>query len=506
MGQDVLSDGYVKLCIDTSLNFYDGKCRMLIEGQYVVNPLLAVPIVPDKPIHVPSTRDIDAMFTAGSVLAQSLKIAFCICPNNVQIFALPRADAVASVKALYTMTVTGPATSDGQIDIWMGNKQYALDNIVVTSGDTAAAICAAIVAAVPADFPYVAAVAGSTVTFTAKNGGTCGNYLNPIVNYRNFQNYLPTGVTITTVRTTTGATDPAPINYDTALGLCCYNCYALLGSNATWQRGMRDHIRKAWSCDTPQCFGHGYTFNTGTLGQVLATGDNSAEFCRIDWSDTEVNFPWEVVAAMAAKACCNACSSPELSTQGRTYGNLSCIYLPQSCTLARSYDQTQQLQEAGFVTHGPQSQGSGALTTRYIYNDVTNWLYDEEGRPNTTFRDTNSRRLAANTALSLAEKLQEYNGLALYTKNTRVPPGVFGTNKRLMLAGITAWAKDRVGSLFSNFDDLEKDITLKEDFEVAPSCQGVPCKMHLFFRYRPPCRLSHVSVTMQPKMIDNCVR
>mgnify|MGYP000222745492 FL=1 len=477
-----------------------------MEGQYVVNGALATPVVSDVPMLIPSTRNIDQMFTAGSILAESLKTVFKICPNGAEVYAVPRVDAGSSVKAVYTLTITGPATSDGQIDLFLGDLQYSIQGLDVTSTQSATAIAAAIVAAIPSSFPYVVTVAAGVITFTAKNAGTVGNFLNPVVNPRALQNYMPTGVSFAFLQTVVGSVDPAPINYATALGTCCYSIFALLSGSVTWQRGMRDYIRSAWDCSKPQCFGHGYTYNSGSLGTVLATGDNSAEFSRLAWKPSDVNFPWMVVAGYAARSACTACTSPELSIQGRTYGALVAIKRPQACATPWTYDEAQQLHDAGFVTYAPVGQGSGQYTWPYIVNDVTNYLYDDLGRPNATFRDANSRRLSASTAVKIATKLNEFNGIALYSISTKVPQGIFGTNKRLMLAAMHDWAKSNVGILFSEFENLENDLTLQTDFEVAPPCQGVPCKLHLNIRYKPPCRIANIAVQMQPALLDNCLR
>lgn len=504
--QDLLSDGFVGICVDTSLNVFEGKCRVLIEGQYKVNGALATPIVPDKPIKITSPRYVDQMFTAGSILAEGLKTVFAECPNLIEVHALPRLDAGGAVKSVYTLTVTGPATSDGIIDIFLGDKKWSVADVLVEAGDTATDIAAAIAAAIPASFPYVVTVALGVVTLTAVNAGTVGNFLNPVLNWHGRQNYWPAGVSIAVAHPTPGATDPAPIDYADALGECCYSCYALLGGSTTWQRGLRDWIRSAWDCTKPQCFGHGYTYNSGSLGQVLATGDNSGELSRIPVPLNDVNFPWQLVAAYAARSCCSACTNPELSIQGRDHGRFGTIWRPQACAMPWTYDESEQLKAAGFATYGPVALGSGALTNPYIHADVTNWLYDEMGRENATFRDTNSRRLATKTALELAEQLQETNGLGFYTKNTKIPQGVFGTNKRLVTAALHSWAKTRVGVLFSEFDDLERDLQVFEDFELKPPCHGVPCKMAVMFRYRPPCRIARYDVMMRPQLIDNCAR
>lgn len=508
MAQDLLADGFVDLCIDPSLNAFDGNCRVLIEGQYIVNPLLPVAIVPDKTIKITSTRDIDAMFGAGSVLSIMLRTAFCECPSSFfEIHALPRLDAAGSTKAEYTLTVTGPATSDGNVDIFLGNGGTSFPwavSVPVQSGDTATAIAAAIAAAVPASFPYTVTAAAGVVTFVAKNAGTVGNYLNPVINWHGRANWLPNGVTFAVAQTVVGAGDPPAINYADVTGTCCFSCYTTSQIAVLRQRELRDHIRDAWSCDKPQCFGHGYTYSVGTLGQTLLYGDNSAELSRVAFPVNDVNFPWQVVAAYMARSCCTACTNPELSTQGRDNGELRCIKRPQTCTQPWNNADLELLGDQAFVTYLPKTGGGGALTSLYIVNDVTNYLFDDEGRPNATFRDTNSRRLAQRTALAIAEKLQEFNGLGLFTKNTRIREGTRGTNPRLILAAMHAWSKSEVGRLFSEFDNIEQDVTLQTDFQRQPPCQGMPGKLWLNYRYRPPVRLSQIAVTMQPKLLDNC--
>lgn len=506
MARDVLSDNFVNLCIDPSLNFADGTCRVLVEGQYF-DPAEGCVVVPNTIIRVLSTRDIDCQFGAGSVLAEMLKTAFCQCPAGSEFYALPREDAALGVAAEYELTITGPATSPGRFTLYAGNDRYNID-IPIATGDTATDIAAAVAAAVSDEFPYTAIAALGVITFTAKNAGTIGNYLNMVYNWAGRANYAPAGVTVAMVQTVVGSVNPVTSQeeYKSIIGECCYSCYALGSDDLDWQTALRDHIRDAWSCDKPQCFGHGYVFNSGSLGEILATGDNSAELSRLAHCETDVVFPYLKVAAFAALSCCTACTNPELSIQGPNYGLLSCILQPQSCDACFEYDELVQLQEQAFVVSGPANIGSGALTSPYIFNDVTNWLFDSQGRPNATFRDANSRRLTTAAALSLAEKLQEFNGLGLFTKNTDIKRGILGTNPRLMLASIRAWAKNNIGVLFSEFDDINKDITLQTDFEVAPKCAGNPNVLWLNFRYRPPVRVGKVNVNMQPALLDNCDR
>lgn len=500
MAQDALANGFVQLCIDPSLNFYDGKCRVLLEGQ-----ALGTGFTADQIVQVVNERDLVALFGRASVLTEALRVAFCECGQNIDLFALPRADAASAVAAIYTATITGPATGDGRFTLFLGHPDYNID-VEVNSGDTVAVIAGKVAAAASADFPYTVAATATGVTFTAKNKGTIGNYLNPVYNWQGRQNYAPAGVTVATVATTPGSVDPPALDLVALTGECCYNIVAYLGNDDPNQDALKDYIADAWSCEKPQCFGQGYVFDAGSLGQVLARGDNSAELVRVAYALDSFDLPYLTLASYAAKSGCIACTNPEVSVQGPDNGVLSCVAIPSSCSSPWTYDERLQLQAAGFVVYGPSGSGFGQLTNPQIYNDVTNYLYDELGRANTTFRDASSRRLASATAIEIAEQLNSYNGLALFTKNTTVREGIKGTNPRLILADLRAWALDNVGVLFSEFRNIDQDIKVRTDFEVAAACQGDPNLLHVDFRYQPPLRIGVIRTNLQPQMLDNCDR
>jgi phage tail sheath gpL-like len=503
MAQDVLSNGFVRLCIDPSLNFYDGACRMLVIGQGFDGSVGS--FIPNVIQQVNSERDLIEMFGEGSVLTEALRKVFCTCAQGIQLFGLGVADPAAGVAAEYETTITGPATADGRFTLFLGEADYNID-INVKSGQTATQIAAAVVAAVSDNFPYAATAALGVITWTAKNKGVVGNVLNPVYNWAGRRNYAPGGVTVATTRTTDGTGDPILPDLINLTGECCYSVAAYLGPDVAGQEALRDYLRDAWSCDKPQCFGAGYVYDVGTLGEVLATSDNSPELSRLAVAVDGYDLPYLTLAAYAALTACTACTSPELSVQGPENGVLSCILVPQSCAAPWTFDERTQLRDAGFVTYGPSGFGTGELTNPQIYNDITNYLYDDLGRANATFRDANSRRLAASTALSIAAQLNTYNGLALFTRNTKINQGTKGTNPRLILADLRAWAKNNIGILFSEFDNIDRDIKVQTDFDRAAKCQGKPDLLWVDFAYRPPVRIGQINTNLQPKVLDNCAR
>lgn len=501
MSLNSLRDGFVRLCFDPSANILGTKCRMVLEGQYYDG---GAGIATDVLTKVTSTRDIDAQFGAGSVLAESLKKAVSCCGNDaVEIYALPRADDGAGVAAEYTLTVAGPSTSAGRVDIYWGDGGYNISTAIASSL-TAVQIATAVAAAVPADFPYTATAVGAVITLVARNKGTVGNYLVPQINWHGRNNYMPEGVSITTAQTVVGSGDPAPLDYSAILGECCVCAYAMLYGDADWQNGVIAYLDDAWSCDKPQCFGHGYTYNAGSLGQILAQDTNSATVSRMAHCDTDANFPWLKVAAYAAKSACLSVDNPEISINGPDLGVLDCVTQPEACGNCFTFDEQNQLRDSGFVVTVPVAGGQGALTSPMVTNDITNNRYDAEGRENLTFRDVSARRLATVTATEVAKKLQEFNGLGYFTANTAIREGVKGTNSRIMLGQMRAWAKSQVGGLFSEFDNLDTDLTITDDFETAPRCQGIPGKLRMNLTYRPPVRIQQIVVSAKPKLMSNC--
>jgi phage tail sheath gpL-like len=505
MSIDSLRSGAIRICFDPSLNAYRNKCRILIEGQMLDSGTA----IDGALIKIPSLRDVDQLFGYGSIIAEGLKSAFLCCANNaMEFYALPhKDDSVGAVgTAVYTLTFTGPATSDGRIDIFMADGRYNTSTRV-REGMTADEIAAAVNVNIMAEpgFMYNSSVAAGVITLESKNKGTVGNGLNIIYNWHQRRDYAPKGVTMAVAQTMNGTNAPFTVpNYQAILGECCYCCIGMLYDHDIWQDAMIEYIASAWSCDKPQCFGHGYTYNQGSFGQILAADTNSAEVSRIAQCTTDPIMGWLKAAAYAAHSCCVTVDNPETSVQGPDFGVLTCLRQPESCFQCFTFDEQQLLQATGFVVTVPLQGGTGAMTQPMIVNDVTNNRYDENGRLNATWWNVNSRRLAAATADQAAIELGKVLGLGLFTKNTTVPAGIRGTNPRMILGQFRAWAKSQIGRLFSEFDNIDKDIILRTDFEVAPKCQGIPGKLWIDFTYRPPVRISNIIINAKPALLSNC--
>jgi phage tail sheath gpL-like len=511
MAIDSLRSGAIRICFDSSLNAYKSKCRILIEGQMLDTGTAKSGGL----IQIPALKGIDLLFGEGSVISEGLKTAFGCCPNHaMEFYALPwkDADVGCTVKAVYTITFEQNITDDGRIDFFIGDGRWNTSTRITTGmkdDDVATAVSMSLQNEI--GLPYEVTVAGNVITLTAKNAGTVGNCLQIIPNWHQRRDYMPenngsgTPFEITVAQTVVGINGATPVlNHSAILGECCYCCIGMLYDEPLWQDQMIAYIASAWDCSKPQCFGHGYTYNSGTFGQILATDTNSAEVSRLAHCCDDPSLGWMKVAAYAAHSCCATVDNPEMNIQGPNFGLLSCLRIPENCFSCFTFEEMEILRKSGFVTTTPLNGGTGSLTVPVIDNDITNNRYDENGRLNATWWNVSSRRLAAATADQAAIALNQVIGLGLFTKNTTIPAGIRGTNPKLILGQFRAWAKSQVGILFSEFDNIDQDIQLLTDFDVAPKCQGIPGKLWINFTYRPPVRISNIIINAQPAMLSNC--
>lgn len=464
------------------------------------------------PILVNSINDCDQLFGAGSILGESLKKVFTQCSQYIQVWALPRPDDGSAVAASYTMTIGGPATTEGVFSLFMLDGEYNIQ-FAVTAGMTATEIAEALIAEIPYNFPYSATNTGGVITWTALNGGTCGNYLAPVYNYLGLQNYAPLGVTVTCVADVIGSNNPVPLTYVDTLGTCCYAVFCLLTDDIPTQNALEVFIRAQWACNIPpgfngaqpQCFGHGYVWNAGTLGEVLAAADNAEVFNRWAQPLNDPNAPYFLVAAYAALTACSACSSPELAIQGPVDGVLTSISRPTTCQEPWSYPARLTLFNAGFVTWGPVTNTPQELTNPYVYSDITNNLTDALDRPNATWQSTTTRRWAANFSNILAQYLDgTFNGLSAFSDGTQIKPGVFGTTRNMMRAKIIAWLNGQAGITISALQNVDTQVILTSSLDTSPPCEGIPGNYALKLIVQPPVRINNIATTILPQLFTNC--
>lgn len=161
------------------------------------------------PIRITSAAQAKNYFGEGSILHRQA-VGWFADNTTTEVWAVAFDDPSGSAAATGDITFTGPATATGTLSLYIGGQRV---QVGVTSGDTAAEIATAVVAAIDAasNLPVSAEVNGSDdtqVDFTALNKGTLGNDIDLRFNYFDSEE-TPAGVgfTITAMSSGSGVPD-----------------------------------------------------------------------------------------------------------------------------------------------------------------------------------------------------------------------------------------------------------------------------------------------------------
>jgi phage tail sheath gpL-like len=140
-------------------------------------------------------------FGQGSVLHRMAAAALAASPYFAELWAVPLEDDGSAVAATGSFAIAVTTATAGTLRAWIGGD---LIEVAVSAGDSNTDIAALLEAAIGAapDLPVTSSISTSTVTVTAKNGGTLGNGIDLAADFDG------TGVTITVTAMSSGANDP----------------------------------------------------------------------------------------------------------------------------------------------------------------------------------------------------------------------------------------------------------------------------------------------------------
>ncbi len=339
---------------------------------------------PEQPIYISSVAAAQALFGAGSQLANMIS-AYRANDFLTEIWALPLADATGATKATASITVSGTPTQNGTLFLTVAG---ALVQVGVTAGQTATAVASAIQAAIAAQatLPVTASVALGVVTLTANNAGTLGNDCPIVLNYLGPKGgqITPAGVTVTISTMTAGATDPTLTTaaLQTALGQTAFalivNPYsASAGLAAT--TGLLSNVGGRWAYNQ-QLYGHAITAQRNTPAALLAAAGtlNDPHLTFLGVNDNSPSPAWLWAAAFAGAVY------PSLQAQP----NQPLQTLPVQGVLPEAAGQ-----EIGFANQQALLSGACALCARTptggiaVVRAVTTYLTNANGTPDPAYLD-----------------------------------------------------------------------------------------------------------------------
>lgn len=226
-------------------------------------------------VRITSAAEAATLFGAGSMLARMAEAA--LKANNVsETWAMPMADAGASVAAAGSINFSGSPTQAGTIALYIGGKAV---KVAAGVGVTAASLATALVAAVTADpsLPVAAAVDGVTptkVNLTAKNKGAAGNDIDVRLGY--YGESLPAGLAAALVALTGGTTNPDVAPALAALGDDWYQTIAMPYTDASNLAALETELNDRFG-PMREIEGQAFAAARGTLSDLgtLGNGRNS---------------------------------------------------------------------------------------------------------------------------------------------------------------------------------------------------------------------------------------
>jgi phage tail sheath gpL-like len=289
---------------NSQASYFSQPQRALLIGQKTAAGSAATA----TPYLVATTSEAIAKFGRGSMLARMHAMYRASDPTG-EVWCIAAADAGPGVAATGTITVTGPATAAGTINLYIAGQVV---QVGVGSTDSANTVATNIGAAINAalDLPVTATVATNVVTLTCRWKGPTGNDISVSDSFRGTAGgeSLPTGIALAYSGSgflTAGATNPSLTPVIAAMGDDAYDFviqpYTDAASLDAFQTEFGDSAgRWAWN---RQIYGHVYTAQRGILSALVTAGglrnDPHHTIAAVD-VDTP-NPVWEYAAAYGAR-------------------------------------------------------------------------------------------------------------------------------------------------------------------------------------------------------------
>ena len=285
---------------NSQAGYFSQQNRTLLIGQKLAAGTAAASV----PVLVSKTDEARELFGMGSMLARMHEV-YRLNDSFGEVWCLPIVDP-AGAAATATLTLTGPATKAGVLNLYVGAQKVP---VAVAAADTATAMAAAVAAAVNADtsLPVTAAAVLGVVTFTARHVGLLGNDILLQLNFRGNAGgeSTPAGVAGVFVAMAGGAGTAVLAAGLAAMGDEEFDFIILPYSDSDTLDAIKTLLndttgRWAWN---RQIYGHAYTAKRGAFAALQAAGVlRNDQHATIAGFEAAVPNPvWEYATAYGAR-------------------------------------------------------------------------------------------------------------------------------------------------------------------------------------------------------------
>jgi len=364
------------------------------------------------------------------------------------------ADDGAGVQANGTITVTGPATADGTISLYLGGVKVT---VAVANGDTATAIATAIADAINAnaDLPVTAAAALAVVTVTFRHRGLVGNSYDVRHSFVDGE-ALPSGVGLAIVAMASGTTAPALATLIAAMGDQWFHIIAHPYTDATSLASLEAELSSRFG-PMRMIDGVAVTSASGSHGTLTTLGDSrNSQHSVIVAQDgaAPLTPPMEFAAEVAAVIARYGAIDPARPFQTLPLTNAIAVKEPDRWTL----DERNLLLFEGIAT-----TRVGAGDVVQLDRMITTYQENGAGSPDTSYLDVTTLLTLQYLRYSWRVQMQSrYPRHKLANDGVRLGPGQFVMTPKLGKAEAVAWFKSmELLGLVEGFDQFKADLIVE---------------------------------------------
>lgn len=363
------------------------------------------------------------------------------------------ADNGTGVQASGTITVSGPATGSGTLNLYLGGD---LVQVGVTSGDSASAIATAIAAAITAaaDLPVTASPSSAVVTVTFRHKGLVGNSFDMRVNYADGEKY-PAGVSLAFVQLASGTSNPVLTTLIAALGDLWFHVWAHPYTDSTSLTALETELTRRFGPMT-MIDGVAYTAAVGSVATLATLGEsrNSPHNSIMSSPGESPLTPiYEVAASVAGAVALSAQNDP-----AQPMHTIQLVGMKQPAQSDLFTDSERNLLLYDGI--GTTKAGPGGVVQ--IERPITTYQLSAAGSPDEAYLDSttlfNLMYLRYDFRTLIATKYARYK---LADDGTEIAPGQKIITPKIAKAEAIAWFRAKMlQGLVQNLDQFKRDLVV----------------------------------------------
>lgn len=383
-------------------------------------------------------------------------------------------DNAAGVAATSTITVTGPATADGTIALYLGGERITIG---VSSGDAAADIAAAIVAEIAAnlDLPVTAAVGGSgsehIVTVTFRHKGTEGNSYDVRDSFNDGEE-LPAGVGLAITAMAAGATNPVLTTLIAAMANLWFHVWTHPYTDATSLSAIEAELADRFGPERSMD-GVAITSASGSFSTLstLGSGRNSPHSVIVAQSGSStLTPPMEFAAGVAALVAKYGAADP-----ARPFQTLAMAHAVAPAEAAQwSTDERNLLLFDGIATT---KRAAGGVVQ--LERMITTYQTSPAGADDTAYLDVTTMLTLMYLRYSFRTRMQtKYPRHKLANDGTRLGSGQAVITPVLAKGEALAWFREMEElGLVEDFDQFKRDLVCVRNADPNRLDFQLPCNL-----------------------------